>query len=68
MSEEYPNIIAIQLLASKYENLCVAYDLKDGKEWKRFDLPTSIEKEDNWKEIYMKLSKNVHQILSNHFW
>uniref|UniRef100_A0AC34PZR2 Uncharacterized protein n=1 Tax=Panagrolaimus sp. JU765 TaxID=591449 RepID=A0AC34PZR2_9BILA len=43
LTEQIPTAVAMQLVGSKkFGNYCVIYDLKDGQEWKRFDLPRPI--------------------------
>uniref|UniRef100_A0AC34QBE4 Uncharacterized protein n=1 Tax=Panagrolaimus sp. JU765 TaxID=591449 RepID=A0AC34QBE4_9BILA len=48
-----PNAVAIPLVGVKDgKNYCVAYDLKDGSVWKRFDLQKEVEPDDDWTKIY----------------
>uniref|UniRef100_A0AC34RQ20 Uncharacterized protein n=1 Tax=Panagrolaimus sp. JU765 TaxID=591449 RepID=A0AC34RQ20_9BILA len=48
-----PNAVAIQLVGVKdFKNYCVAYDLKDGSVWKKFELQKEMETDDDWTKIY----------------
>lgn len=50
--------VAVQLISIiDCENYCIACDLKDEKVWKKFDLPESVQDEDDWEEIYKILAK-----------
>uniref|UniRef100_A0AC34RHG8 Uncharacterized protein n=1 Tax=Panagrolaimus sp. JU765 TaxID=591449 RepID=A0AC34RHG8_9BILA len=66
-----PNAVAIQLVGVKDgKNYCVAYDLKDGSVWKKFDLTKEVETDEDWIKIYEALmeecpSKIVKSIFVN---
>uniref|UniRef100_A0AC34Q8P1 Uncharacterized protein n=1 Tax=Panagrolaimus sp. JU765 TaxID=591449 RepID=A0AC34Q8P1_9BILA len=56
--KQNPDAIAIQLIGiASLGNYCVAYDLKDGSVWKKFDLPRAIYKNGDWATIFKLLTK-----------
>uniref|UniRef100_A0AC34QWF0 Uncharacterized protein n=1 Tax=Panagrolaimus sp. JU765 TaxID=591449 RepID=A0AC34QWF0_9BILA len=55
-NKETPEALTIQLVKSADRgNYCVVYDLKDGNEWKRFNLPGKLDRD--WTEIFRLMSQ-----------